>query len=210
MELETGRPEANQSTWMALTEGELRDWEEPAETGLRKWLVLGEGQEREVGREHKLGGTSRDTGDVGDSGLNGTSWDKRYVKISSSKYLHVSEASSSSPSVMGTWVGLSSMPSYSITFSCAWPDLVRLRLWGDNGLSRGFYRWLLCRGGHGLSVCSGLWRDGRLGSESGVGLATSSTGQMVKANPQFTSTTPQNVAKLSIHAFHSEGLIPMP
>ncbi len=95
------------------------------------------------------------------------------MKISSSKYLHVSEASSSSPSVMGTWVGLSSMPSYSITFSCAWPDLVRLRLWGDNGLSRGFYRWLLCRGGHGLSVCSGLWRDGRLGSESGVGLATS-------------------------------------
>ncbi len=132
------------------------------------------------------------------------------MKISSSKYLHVSEASSSSPSVMGTWVGLSSMPSYSTTFSRAWPDLVRLRLWGDNGLSCGFYRWLLCRGGHGLSVCSGLWRDGRLGSESGVGLATSSTGQMVKANPQFTSTTPQNVAKLSIHAFHSEGLIQCP
>ncbi len=78
---------------------------------------------------------------------------------------------------------------------------------------RGFYRWLLCRSGHELFVCGGLWRDGRVGSKSGVGPATSSTGQMVKANPQFTSTTPQNVAKLSLSCVtfrraHPYALIP--
>lgn len=38
-ELETGRPEADQSTRMVLTEGELRDYQVPAETELRNRLA---------------------------------------------------------------------------------------------------------------------------------------------------------------------------
>lgn len=39
--------------------------------------------------------------------------------------------------------------------------------------------------------------DGRLGSGSGVGLVTSSSGQMVEANPLFTCTHSTKVAKSS-------------
>lgn len=65
--------------------------------------------------EQKLGGTIGDAGDSADedSGLDGTSGDWRNRDTFSSKTSAITKAGSSSPSMVGVWVGLHFIPKYS-------------------------------------------------------------------------------------------------
>ncbi len=92
-----------------LTEGELRDWQEPAETEMSNWLDLGE----EVGEggwegTQELGGTSGDAGDSGTLGITSPIQSTKSISMSSSIYSPAT--SCNSHSMAGVWVGLSFKP----------------------------------------------------------------------------------------------------
>ncbi len=189
--------------------GNLLEIEELAEEGVLGGTSRGSGELDGTSRgSGELDGTSRGSGDHGEVG--GSNGKGSSQKSSSLKLSKSSESSSSSPSVVGVWAGLTSIPSISTMIPTV-HDVAGSHTWSvalssGSGAMSGSVTLngvgSVIAAGSGSAAGSGehsVQRDGEgwLGSGSGVRLELSSAGQMEKNSPLFSSTHSTQAAKFS-------------